>query len=652
MKSLTETLKLCTVTLEQKIENSFAHNSFLQQIANDYNYMLPNYSDSGHSLPAILAQSSIYHLLCLEVISDRRITEQIKNLERQEFLDSLVKELYEKSLLIDALSVLEEIDFRDILRQSFLSFEPEALLSEIHFELSLKRENERKRVVGAYHTPEAIASFITRSVDKILKNDFEELSEGLASVNPKNGKPYVKILDPATGIGTFLSCAIDNIEQTIKSSDKNWNDYVSSCLLPSINGFEVYLPSYAFARLNIIIKLFRSGYDFSDMKWANILLIDTLSNPENTPSPPENVFARDLAKAAALIKRDESINVIICNPPFTSAVSSRETYQTPRESIYNKPLQDAYVQFLHFSHSQIQRTGRGVIGVITNNKYLSSPIFRKMRESWLEFFSKIYILNLHGDIRTSKKSPTGDKDENILGIQVGLSIALLIKTKKSSSDKPSRVLFYDLWGTSSEKIQYLSEHEIDTIDWKELRPFAPSFYFNSLSEPLDIKLQENGLHSLKKGINSYQEFLETSDYWLLKESIMFFNHGVELLMKDVLARQNDYLIFDSLGEVAKKKLQVKEPEKSVFDLENPPKTINFEEALTRVRAFLKPTIFDDELLANLRTLNKLRNKIEHHEVLLDGQTVQQLIDAIREPLGEFLKTQGVEASFLDLDEVS
>ena len=133
---------------------------------------------------------------------------------------------------------------------------------------------------------------------------------------------------------------------------------------------------------------------------------------------------------------------------------------------------------------------------------------------------------------------------------------------------------------------------------------------------------------------------------------MFFNHGVELLMKDVLARQNDYLIFDSLGEVAKKKLQVKEPEKSVFDLENPPKTINFEEALTRVRAFLKPTIFDDELLANLRTLNKLRNKIEHHEVLLDGQTVQQLIDAIREPLGEFLKTQGVEASFLDLDEVS
>ena len=236
MKSLTETLKLCTVTLEQKIENSFAHNSFLQQIANDYNYMLPNYSDSGHSLPAILAQSSICHLLCLEVISDCRITEQIKNLECQEFLDSLVKELYEKSLLIDALSVLEEIDFRDILRQSFLSFEPEALLSEIYFELSLKRENERKRV-GAYHTPEAIASFITRSVDKILKNDFEELSEGLASVNPKNGKPYVKILDPATGIGTFLSCAIDNIERTIKSSDKNWNDYVSSCLWEHVTLF-------------------------------------------------------------------------------------------------------------------------------------------------------------------------------------------------------------------------------------------------------------------------------------------------------------------------------------------------------------------------------------------------------------------------------
>ena len=647
MKDLIERLKPLVTILEQEIKNNFSCDSFLQQIASDYNYILPDYSKE--SLPAILAQSSIYHLLCLKTISDRQIEEQIEILECENFLDFLVKELYNKTLLTDILNILNEVDFRDILRQSFSSYETEVLLLEI-LKLSLG-QNDRKQL-GYYYTPNFIPSFITRLVDKILKDNFEELSDGLASVNDKNKKPLVKILDPATGTGTFLSCAIDNIEQTIKSSGKDWNDYVSNYLLPSINGFEIYLPSYAFARLNIVIKLFKSGYDFST-KQINILLSDALSNTENISST-ESPFAKDLKKADC-VKNDKNVNVIICNPPYSSFSIgsplrySGKTYEALIKSskfTNIKPLLDTYVQFLYFSQSHIELSGHGVIGVITNNSYLSSPMFTRMRESWLRFFSEIYILDLHGNERIREKSPTGDKDENIFGITAGLSIALLIKTRKPSSNKLARTYFYDLWGTKSDKVLFLENEKIDTIKWKELKPFEPSFYFNLLSEPLNIDLKDNGLHSLKKGIDSYQEFKSTCDYWLLKDSIISLHHGIELLMKEILFKENQYLILSDLKDIASKQKKAKQEGKDIFDLENSLNTVSFIEAIARVQVFIKSNCFDNDLYKYLTELNSLRNRITHYKVSLDGQTVGQLIEAIREPLDKFLREQGIEADFL------
>lgn len=652
MRDFIERLKPFVTALEQEIKNKFSCDSFLQQIANDYNYILPDYS--RESFPAILAQSSIYHLLCLKTISNRQIEEQVEILECENFLDFLVKELYNKTLLTDVLNILDEVDFRDILRQSFLSYEPEALLLEI-FKLSLEQNDRSGRESrGYYYTPNFITSFITRSVDKILKKNFD-LPHGLASVNSKNKKTSVKILDPATGTGTFLSCAIDNIEQTIKSSGKDWNDYVSNYLLPSINGFEVYLPSYAFARLNIIIKLFKSGYDFSISKQINILLSDTLSNTENISSI-ESPFAKDLKKAAR-VKNDKNVNVIICNPPYSSPsysslsidnplISSIKTYEAPSKFRNKKPLLDTYVQFLHFSQSHIELSGHGVIGVITNNSYLSSPMFTKMRESWLRFFSEIYILNLHGNVRIQEKAPTGGKDTNIFGIQVGLSIALLIKTKKPSPNKLARTYFYDLWGTKSDKVLFLENEEIDTISWKELKPCEPSFYFNLISEPLDMSLEENGLHSLKKGIDSYQEFQSTYDYWLLKDSIMFFHHGIELLMKEILFKKNQCLILNDVNDVLKNQLLIKEKEKNILVLDGSTKTVGFLDAIKRIEMFIKPDSFDKDLHKYLKDLNSLRNRITHYKVSLDGQTVGQLIEAIREPLYQFLGEQGIDADFL------
>src|SRR2546422_1803208 len=94
---------------------------------------------------------------------------------------------------------------------------------------------------GIYYTPEPVVSYISRSVDHILKTDFS-LPDGLADsskIKVKNpdgkGKTDVHkvlILDPAVGTGTFLFSVIDIINESFKGNKGMWSSYVSQHLLP------------------------------------------------------------------------------------------------------------------------------------------------------------------------------------------------------------------------------------------------------------------------------------------------------------------------------------------------------------------------------------------------------------------------------------
>ena len=57
-------------------------------------------------------------------------------------------------------------------------------------------------------------------------------------------------------------------------------------------------------------------------------------------------------------------------------------------------LQDDYVKFIRFSQWKIDEAGEGVLGFITNHSYLDNPTFRGMRQSLMNSFDEIYILDL------------------------------------------------------------------------------------------------------------------------------------------------------------------------------------------------------------------------------------------------------------------
>src|SRR6266480_6887308 len=70
-----------------------------------------------------------------------------------------------------------------------------------------------------------------------------------------------------------------------------------------------------------------------------------------------------------------------------------------------KWLNNDYIKFIRFAQWRIERTGYGILAFITNHGYLDNPTFRGMRQSLMQTFDDIYVLNLHGNSKKKECSP-------------------------------------------------------------------------------------------------------------------------------------------------------------------------------------------------------------------------------------------------------
>ena len=138
--------------------------------------------------------------------------------------------------------------------------------------------------------------------------------------------------------------------------------------------------------------------------------------------------------------------------------------------------QDDYVKFIRFGQWRIDRSGSGILALITNNSFLDNLTFRGMRKHLLDSFTSVYVLNLHGNIMKRDKAPDGSKDENVFDIQQGVAISIFFKEEENNSD-PASVYSRDLQGLRASKYDWLDQHEFCDSDWKELTPSAPYYFF-------------------------------------------------------------------------------------------------------------------------------------------------------------------------------
>ena len=80
-----------------------------------------------------------------------------------------------------------------------------------------------------------------------------------------------------------------------------------------------------------------------------------------------------------------------------------------------------------------------------------------MRWQLLRTFDEIYVLDLHGNLRTTGDPPPEIVDKNVFDIVVGVSINIFVKTGKKQPDELAKVHYHELWGSRESKFDALDE---------------------------------------------------------------------------------------------------------------------------------------------------------------------------------------------------
>ncbi len=385
----------------------------------------------------------------------------------------------------DITQILEKAHIPSILKEfKTTRWEDDPVIHFYETFLTTYNPKERERL-GVYYTPLPVVSYIVKSIHELLKSRFKK-GEGLATSD-------VTLLDPAAGTLTFVVQAIKQVQKELQDNKKGGllKSYIEEHILPHFHAFEILVAPYTVGHFKVSMVLEDMGYQFKEGKRFQFYLTNTLEMKD----PKQISFLIDLAKEgqeAKRIKEKVPILVVLGNPPYSVSSENKSEFienlmddykEDVRDERNIQPLSDDYIKFIRFAHWKIAQAGKGILGFITNNSYLSGVIHRGMRRKVLETFDEIYILNLHGSSRIGEKTPEDGKDENVFDIQQGVAIALYVKSEKSSKEKA--VYYADLWGLREEKYKYLFENDVRTTKWQKLEPFAPYYFF----VPKDFALQ-------------------------------------------------------------------------------------------------------------------------------------------------------------------
>ena len=436
----------------------------------------------------------------------------------------------------------------------------------VHFyETFLSAYDSRLRALrGVYYTPEPVIQYIVRSVDHVLTTQFG-LPDGLADAatfrhRTRKAAPAgarktkrelaeeresetdihrVLVLDPAVGTGAFLSAVVALVHERVRSAGNigAWSDYVSRHLLPRLLGFELLMAPYAVAHMKLGLQLAETGYDFKSPERLRVFLTNTLKEPHALANLPLfTEWLADEANAAGAVKRDLPIMVILGNPPYSNfGQMNREPWILKLLEDYKKGLNerkinldDAFIKFIRFSQWRIDRSGSGVLAFITSNTFLDGITHRRMRESLIESFSEIYILDLHGSSKKLETAPDKSRDENVFDIQQGVSIVIMIK-RATTSATTARVHHAEIWGSRETKYRTLEETDISKTNWRALQPEKPLYFF----VPKDMRHKEEfeAYPSLNEGV-----FLKKNTGIQTKRDSLVYHierSDLEVMLKDL-----------------------------------------------------------------------------------------------------------------------
>ena len=324
---------------------------------------------------------------------------------------------------------------------------------------------------GIVYTPQPIVDFMVRSVEEILKTEFNRsLSDG-----------GVHIIDPFVGTGNFIVRTMREIRKTA----------LAEKYTTELHCNEVMLLPYYIASMNIEHEFYEMTSSYK--AFEGVCLVDTFELAEDIDYHEPEWFTEENTRRVEEQKK-KPMFVILGNPPYntkqvdendnnknrkylTMDARVKDTYATDSAATLRSKLYDPYVKAIRWASDRIKK--EGVVAFVTNNRFLDGVAFDGMRKHLAADFDAIYILDLGGDVWKGLKV----SDANVFGIRVGVSINLFVKTGRAmnrpttneAGSVPTRIFYYrtdDLWN-KKRKFNLLSERgHIYNIDWQTIQPDA------------------------------------------------------------------------------------------------------------------------------------------------------------------------------------
>ncbi len=325
-------------------------------------------------------------------------------------------------------------------------------------------DNTLRKRTGSYYTPPEVVGAMVALVDEALRSSRFSLHNGLAS-------PAVTIADPAVGTGTYVLGILRHIAKNIASDQGEGAvpDSVNEALKRVI-AFEIQLGPFAVAQLRIlaeIIDLTKSA----PTETLRMFVTNTLGNPDDEEGHITGLIPRQIAQSrrdANRIKRDETITVVIGNPPYKekakgkggwvegqSATDAKSApllaWQPPATwgiGAHAKHLRNLYIYFWRWATWKVfdpnpfqpgSGPRDGIVCFITVAGFLNGPGFQKMRD---------YLRRTCDDIWVIDCSPEGHQPEVntriFQGVQQPVCIVMASRSKSNNNEEPAAVHFRSL----------------------------------------------------------------------------------------------------------------------------------------------------------------------------------------------------------------
>lgn len=390
-------------------------------------------------------------------------------------------------LVTEITTVLANADMEQITKELTLRKGEDDPFIHFYEDFLAAYDPKKKKGRGVYYTPFPVVSYITQSINQILKdrNHFN-LEGGFANKN-------VTSLDFASGTLTFPVNAI----KIGLSEFSKWNPdlggtsgLIKNHILKNFYAFEILMAPYVLGHLKASLILREYGYNFDSSDKDdrfNLFLTNTLDfDPVKESNQPFTFYLSEEGKSALSVKKDKTILVVMGNPPYKKHSINKTAFTEKEMGLYKEdvkdeqniqPLSDDYIKFIRFAHWKIEQIKKGVIGIITNNSYLYGLIHRGMRKKLLESFNEIYILNLHGDTNVGEVGPNGERDQNVFDIKQGVAIALLVKLKDKIPGELGKLYYQELWGSRESKYSFLNNYKWESTSWQTIQPNNKNFFF-------------------------------------------------------------------------------------------------------------------------------------------------------------------------------